>query len=253
MSNPDVVIGLDVGSRSIKMVRWENNQIAAWAKAPTTFDPLASISQVLPESGAARVVATGIGRDVYRKRLGNDQTQTISTIKALVSGARHLHPEVASVLDIGGLHTTVIQLTATGEIKNYETDSRCAAGTGKFLEFMATSMQVPLEDFGTFALQADKHIEIEHDCTIFAESEAMFKVATGAEPSAIAMGLHASHVQKTLEAMRRIGARSPLLFCGGVAHNPCIRSLLQEQWKGEIVLPENPDSVAALGAALHYA
>jgi predicted CoA-substrate-specific enzyme activase len=254
MSDPvpaDPIIGLDIGSRSLKMVRWENNGITDSARAPTTFDPLAGIRHLLPEAGTAQVVATGIGREVFRDRLGGKHTRTVSTIKALVRGARHLHPEARTVLDIGGLHTTVILLTEKGEIKNYETDSRCAAGTGKFLEFMATSMQVPLEDFGAFALQSDKRIEIEHSCTIFAESEAMFRVASGEEPPAVAMGLHLSHLQKTMEALRRVGSKPPLLFTGGVAHNPCIESLLREQFTGDIIVPENPDIVGALGAALH--
>ena len=69
-------------------------------------------------------------------------------------------------------------------------NDRCAAGTGKFLEFMATALQVPLEDFGDFALEADKRIQINSMCTVFAESEATSLMARGESPANIAMGLH---------------------------------------------------------------
>lgn len=253
MSNADHVIGLDVGSRSIKMVRWDGNQIADWAKTPTTFDPLAGIRHLLPQADQERVMVTGTGRDVFQERLGHEGTKVVGTIQSLAKGARHLYPETRTVLDIGGLNTMVILLTPEGEIKNYEAGSRCAAGTGKYLEFMATSMQVPLEDFGAYAMQTDRRVSIDAHCTIFAESEAMFKVAGGEEPAAIARGLHYAHVQMSLEALQRIGGRPPVFFCGGVAHNPCIKQLLQAEWKDGLVIPENPDLVTALGAALHAA
>jgi predicted CoA-substrate-specific enzyme activase len=253
MSNGGSVIGLDIGSRSIKCVRWRDQRMTRWDRAPTTFDPMAGIRHLLPDDQPDRVIATGFGRDIFQERMRDDHIETVSTIHALVRGAQHLHPEAQVILDIGGLHTTVILLTARGELKNYETDSRCAAGTGKFLEFMATSMQVPIEDFGAFALQADKRVELDQSCTIFAESEAMFRVARGEAPATIAMGLHIAHISKTMDMLQRIGGKGPLLFSGGVAHNPCIETLLREEFKGEIIMPENPDILAALGAALHGA
>jgi predicted CoA-substrate-specific enzyme activase len=253
MSDQGFMIGLDIGSRSIKCVSWQDGRLAKWNKTPTTFDPMAGIRHLLPEKQPDKVIVTGFGREIFQERMRDANISAISTIHALVRGAQHLHPEARTLLDIGGLHTTVILLSEAGELKNYETDSRCAAGTGKFLEFMAASMQIPLEQFGAYALQADKRIEMDQSCTIFAESEAMFRVARGEDPTTIAMGLHIAHVQKTMDVLQRVGGKPPLLFAGGVARNPCIRSLLQEQWKGEIILPENPDITCAIGAALHGA
>ena len=78
---------------------------------------------------------------------------TITEIQAYALGARFLFPEVRTVLDIGGQDTKVILLSENGKVAKFEMNDRCAAGTGKFLEFMATALQIPLESFGDFALQ----------------------------------------------------------------------------------------------------
>jgi predicted CoA-substrate-specific enzyme activase len=130
-------------------------------------------------------------------------------------------------------------------------NDRCAAGTGKFLEFMATALQVPLESFGNFALRSDRRIRINSMCTVFAESEATSLMARGESPENIAMGLHMGIVQRTAAMLRRVGVSAPLAFAGGVAHNPCVIKLLEEELGQAIIVPEDPDMVGAIGAALY--
>ena len=155
------------------------------------------------------------------------------------------------MLDIGGQDTKAISLSEAGKVVKFEMNDRCAAGTGKFLEFMATALQVPVEDFGGFALRADKRIQINSLCTVFAESEATSLMARGEKPANIALGLHLAIVQRTLAMLRRVGAVEPALFAGGVAHNPCVRALLEEYLGMPVIVPDQPDLVGALGAALH--
>ena len=65
------------------------------------------------------------------------------------------------------------------------------------------------------------------------------------------MGLHLAIVSRTLAMLRRVGVTPPVLFAGGVAHNPCIKSLLQESLGEPVLVPAHPDLVGALGAALY--
>jgi predicted CoA-substrate-specific enzyme activase len=251
MLDSGTVAGIDIGSRSIELVVLKDGAIVHVAKAPTTFDPMAQCRKLLERARPSRMVATGYGRKLFADSDNGGHVETITEIQAYALGARHLFGEARTVLDIGGQDTKVILLAPTGKVAKFEMNDRCAAGTGKFLEFMATALQIPLESFGEFALNSDRRIQINSMCTVFAESEATSLMARGERPHNIAMGLHLAIMQRTLAMLRRVGMEFPLIFAGGVAHNPCIRMLLEEHLGQPLIVPENPDTVGALGAALY--
>jgi predicted CoA-substrate-specific enzyme activase len=251
LSPKDLVAGIDIGSRSIELVLLEGYRVLQAAKLPTAFDPLAQCRRLLDQVTAARIVATGYGRKLVMENFRHLQVSAITEIQAYALGARDLCPEARTVLDIGGQDTKAIALAGDGKVVKFEMNDRCAAGTGKFLEFLATALQVPLEDFGSFALQAEKRIQINSMCTVFAESEATSLMARGEKAANIALGLHLAIVQRTLAMLRRVGVASPLLFAGGVAHNPCVKTLLEENLGTPVIVPAQPDLVGALGAAIY--
>lgn len=251
LSEKPGIIGLDVGSRSIELVLLEGGQVVRQARLPTTFDPLAQCRRLLEGLTPARIVATGYGRKLLVENLLHHRVTAITEIQAYALGAHYLVPAARTVLDIGGQDTKAIALSEAGKVVKFEMNDRCAAGTGKFLEFMATALQVPLEEFGAFALQADRRIQINSMCTVFAESEATSLMARGEKAVNIALGLHLAIVQRTLGMLRRVGVAEPVLFAGGVAHNPCVKALLEEHLGLPVIVPDQPDMVGALGAALH--
>ncbi len=226
MENQNLAAGLDIGSRSIELALLEGDRLVDWAKVPTTFDPLAQCRRLLKDVQAENLVATGYGRKLALEQLRDRQITAITEIQAYARGARFLSPETRTVLDIGGQDTMVITLNAAGRVARFEMNDRCAAGTGKFLEFMALALHLPIEEFGSFALGADKRIQISSMCTVFAESEATSLMARGETPANIALGLHLAIVQRTLAnapagggraapAVRRRG--SPQCLCAGAA------------------------------------
>jgi predicted CoA-substrate-specific enzyme activase len=251
MGDKDLVAGLDIGSRSIELALLEGERLVDWAKVPTTFDPLAQCRRLLKGVQARRLVTTGYGRKLVVENLQDQNMTAITEIQAYALGARHVCPQARAVLDIGGQDTKAIALSPQGKVAGFEMNDRCAAGTGKFLEFMALALQIPLEEFGSFALQADRRIQINSMCTVFAESEAIALMARGEAPTNIALGLHRAIVQRTASMLRRVAEEPPLLFAGGVAHNVCVRMLLQEDLGQDVIVPPNPDLVGALGAALY--
>ena len=129
-------------------------------------------------------------------------------------------------------------------------NDRCAAGTGKFLEIMAQTLGYDLDNFGKEALEATGNININSLCTVFAESEVTSLLAKGAPRQEIALGLHHSVVRRAAGMMKRVSVAKPILFAGGVAKNPCIHQLLEKSLDRKIMVPENPQMVGALGAAL---
>lgn len=245
------VAGIDIGSRSIELVVLDGNRIVYETKAPTTYDPLAQCEKLTKGVAADEIVATGYGRKLFADSQKRQAVSVITEIRAYALGAKFLFPEVRTILDIGGQDTKAISLTEGGKVAKFEMNDRCAAGTGKFLEFMATALQIPLEEFGGFALRSDRRIQMNNMCTVFAETEATSLMARGERPENIAMGLHRSIVNRTLSMLKRVGVVVPLVFAGGVAHNPCVIELLKEELEQPLIIPENPDMLGALGAALY--
>lgn len=248
------VAGLDVGSRSIELVVLDSGgEVVDRAKAPTTFHPAQQVARMLDGRIPGRIVATGYGRELVAGMGLGCAVTTVTEITAYARGAAALHPEVRAILDIGGQDTKAILLAGLapgGKVLRFEMNDRCAAGTGKFLEHVAGVFQIPIADFGPYALQGAPGLGINTMCTVFAETEATSLMARGHRPEDIALGLHAAIARRTVTMLRRIGFTPPLLFAGGVARNPCMVKLLAEALDCVLLTPAEPDHVGALGAAL---
>lgn len=249
-----MIIGLDIGSRSIELAAMDNGQVVTSRQVPTTFDPLSQCRKILDGLRPASLVGTGYGRNLIQQLALDCDFTAITEIKAHALGAAHLFPQARTVLDIGGQDTKAMAVR-NGKVVKFEMNDRCAAGTGKFLEYTAGVFQIPIEEFGPYAMQGKNPPEISSVCTVFAETEATSLMARGEKPEAIALGLHKTIIKRTINMLNRVGLTFPLVFCGGVANNPCIRSLLATAIKAEtgadLLIPETPDMVGALGAALH--
>jgi predicted CoA-substrate-specific enzyme activase len=245
-----IVAGIDIGSRSIELVLLENGEVVSSRREDSTFNPLAQCRRMLDGCSFDTLVATGYGRNLLNGDLGG---LNITEIQAYALGARHLYPGCCTILDIGGQDAKAIALDDRGGVMKFEMNDRCAAGTGKFLEFMATSFQLPLEEFGHFALKGNEGISINSMCTVFAESEVTSLIARGANAEDVALAVHASIVRRSLGMLRRVTKATPLVFAGGVARNACITELVRRSTSGEVLVPEEPDVVGALGAALYAA
>lgn len=241
------VTGIDIGSRSIEVVGLDGNGPPQVLCADTTFDPLGQSKRLLAGLSYDLLVATGYGRKLVAAEM---EAQAITEIQAYALGARRLFPRCRAILDIGGQDTKALALGEDGRVAKFEMNDRCAAGTGKFLEFMATSLQVPIDRFGDFALKGNEGIDINSMCTVFAESEATSLMARGARPQDIALALHRSVVRRSLSMLRRVGLQPPVVFAGGVAKNRCIVAQIEKHFKGELLVPKAPDALGALGAAV---
>ena len=239
--------GIDIGSRSIELIVLRGDSVVASRRLDATYDPVAQCRALLDGASYECLVATGYGRRLLADTLG---VRTVSEIRAYALGARHHFPRCRAVLDIGGQDTKAIALDKDGEVGKFELNDRCAAGTGKFLEFMAASFQVPLEEFGRFALRGSPGIVISSMCTVFAETEVTSLIAQGKPPADVALAVHGSVINRSLSMLRRVSTDTPLVFAGGVARNACMVELLRREIPGEVLVPPAPEFTGALGAAL---
>lgn len=240
--------GIDIGSRTIELVIVnEKAQVIESLLADTGFDPMAEAKRLIDGLSFDRIMATGYGRNLFEISF---DAQTVTEIKAHARGAIAFFPHAQSVLDIGGQDCKAIALSESGRVKKFEMNDRCAAGTGKFLEIMARTLGFDIEDFGSQALVAERNLDISSMCTVFAESEVTSLIAGGKNRREIARGLHTSVVRRVGGMVNRVSLDGDIVFTGGVARNPCMRKLLKEQLGRNILVPENPQFVGALGAAL---
>jgi predicted CoA-substrate-specific enzyme activase len=239
--------GIDIGSRTIELVVLENDHIVESGQTDTGFDPMAQTRELLKDVSFDRIMATGYGRNLFELAF---DAPTVTEIKAYGVGVHTLIPEARTILDIGGQDSKAIFLNGMGVVKKFEMNDRCAAGTGKFLEIMARTLGFEIEDFGSEALKAKQDLHINSMCTVFAESEVTSLVAKGQDRRAIALGLHKSVTRRAVGMIKRVFSEGPTAFAGGVARNPCMRSLLEEALNQKVLVPDDPQMVGALGAAL---
>ncbi|PPD57487.1 acyl-CoA dehydratase activase [Dehalogenimonas etheniformans] len=240
-----ITAGLDVGSRTIKLVLFDGNIIHS-VVADSGLKPVDRCRRLLEGRSFDKLMVTGYGRDLVALELSG---ATISEISAQAAAARYLYPDAASVIDIGGQDSKVIRLSATG-VRKFEMNDRCAAGTGKFLEIMARALELCIDDFAKTALDAERSVTLNSLCTVFAESEVISLINKGEDAHAIALGLHQAVASRVGAMAKRVGMADRLVFSGGGAKNPCLVKLLEEKLSLKITVPEEPQITAALGAAI---
>jgi predicted CoA-substrate-specific enzyme activase len=251
------VLGLDIGSRSVDAV-WltDGGVVIDAAVTDSGFDPAAAARAFVEREAHDVIVATGYGRHAAREAFG---CIAITEIRAYALGAHRLFPEAAAVLDIGGQDTKVIALGQDGRVADFEMNDKCAAGTGKFLEVMARALGYSLEEMSDASMSASHGFPITSMCTVFAESEVTGLVHRGEDRAMIARGLHESIAKRTTSSLKRMNARGPLLFAGGVAKNAAMVGLLRAGFGAAVLVPgdaqgrgepTDAQTVGAYGAAL---
>ncbi len=239
--------GIDIGSRTVKMVAVTDNEITATKRADNTFDPVAVGRQMLDGVRYDRLTATGYGRHIFREHF---DCGIISEISAFALGSRRLFPRCQAILDIGGQDTKVSYLNPDGKILKFEMNDKCAAGTGRFLEIMAGALNYSIDEFGQAALVAETATKISSMCTVFAESEVISLLHRGARREAVALGIHEAITRRVTSMLGRLPKFDGLVFAGGVARNACMQRLLEKTLGVPIMVPEEPQIIGALGAAL---
>ncbi|MDA3786238.1 MAG: acyl-CoA dehydratase activase [Deltaproteobacteria bacterium] len=242
-------IGIDLGSRTVKMAVWDGERLVDTQIVESGFEPHRQAEAMIAPFRAQRVVATGYGRHLAAEYFAQ---AVITEIKAHATGIFHHFPGCTTLVDVGGQDSKVIALSGAGKVLRFQMNDKCAAGTGRFLEIMADSLAFGLEEFGRAALAATQEVEINSMCTVFAESEVISMKNRGVPRDHIARAVHASVAHRLAAMLARLGYGEQVAFSGGVARNPCLVAMLRQKMpEAEVLVPEMPDITGALGAALH--
>ncbi|SDC50197.1 acyl-CoA dehydratase activase [Parafannyhessea umbonata] len=254
-SDPRYVLGVDSGSTSTDAVVMELDgtivaSVIGATGAKASRGAAAVIQEVLDQAHLTRddlamSVATGYGRDAIP-----NMDVAITEITCHAAGAHYLAPQARTVIDIGGQDSKVIHLNADGTVQNFVMNDKCAAGTGRFLEAMARTLQMPIEELSRQGLEWHHDVTISSMCTVFAESEVVSLIADDTPTPDIIHGLDVSVARKTAALARRVGGEPPYLMTGGVANNEGVVKALSEVLGAPVATHEDSQLCGAIGAAV---
>jgi predicted CoA-substrate-specific enzyme activase len=247
--------GVDSGSTTTNAVILDGNRaVVASCTLPTGVEVAESARRALEAALASaglerdqvrRTVTTGYGRAciAFRER-------DVTEITCHARGAHFLDPAVRTVIDVGGQDSKVIRLDERGGVRSFVMNDKCAAGTGRFLEMMAGSLGLSIEEMAVRGLVSREEITISSMCSVFAQSEVVSLVAAGKRLEDIVRGLNRSVAAKVTSLAGRSGLEREWMMTGGVARNPGVVAAIEERLGGTLRLPEQPELCGALGAAL---
>ncbi|WBY63932.1 acyl-CoA dehydratase activase [Thermocaproicibacter melissae] len=253
--NSVTVVGIDSGSTSTNaVVMNEKKEILASGSirtgAKTSVSAEKILNDVLKKAGIARtdvsmIVSTGYGRVSIPFA-----DKSVTEISCHAKGARYFCPHVRTILDIGGQDSKAIRLSETGEVEDFVMNDKCAAGTGRFLEAMARTLELDISELGPVSLKSQETVEISSMCTVFAESEVISLIAQNKEKADIAKGVHRAIAGKACSLLSRVGGEPTYMMTGGVAKNQGVVQAVEEKLGAKLFLCKDPEIVGAVGAAL---
>jgi len=249
-----ITAGLDIGHQSIKGVLWDDRKILGHiilqlaeevdAAAKMAFQELLFRAKMKPGQ-VDRLFATGVEREKVSIAHGHR-----TEMSCHLRGAHWLFPAVRTVIDTGAEGIRILKGDAEGNLTHFVLNDRCAAGTGIFLETVAMMMRISLSKMGPLSLLSSGKISLTSTCAVFAESEIVGQIHRGAIREDILRAVHESVASKIAVLTKRIGIEPEVIQTGGVARNPGIVEALTRNLGMKIQVPENPEIVGALGAAI---
>ena len=250
------VLGIDSGSTSTNAVIMDQDRkmkafsvVRTGAKSGESAEKV--LEDVLEKAGLSRgdiswIVSTGYGRVSIPFA-----DENVTEISCHGKGAHYFNPQIRTILDIGGQDSKAIKLSENGEVKDFVMNDKCAAGTGRFLEMIARTLEVSLDELGAIALTSTEEIEITSMCSVFAESEVISLIANNKEKNDISNGVCNAIAGKAYGLLRRVGLEPGFMMTGGVAKNPGVVRAVEKKLGEKLYICEEPEIVGATGAALY--
>jgi predicted CoA-substrate-specific enzyme activase len=253
----DGYLGIDVGSVSTNVVVIDaQGKVLQGIYIRTKGQPIMAVKLGLGEMAnllpadfqIGGVGTTGSARHLTGVMVGADVVKNEITAHAVA--ATHLVPQAQTILEIGGQDSKII-LLRHGVVTDFAMNTVCAAGTGSFLDQVASRLNIPIEEFGDMALQSKTPVRIAGRCSVFAESDMIHKQQMGHNTEDIIAGLCEALVRNYLNNVGKgKEVLAPVVFQGGVAANQGIRAAFEKALGKEIIIPEHFNVMGAIGVAL---
>lgn len=250
-------VGMDAGSTYMKAALLQDGRVADVQLRPTRINSEKTAGELLDalctgqgiaRADIARVTATGYGR----RSIGLADA-TLSEISAHALGVRLTAPESVHprlLIDIGGQDSKIISLAPDGSVVNFTMNDKCAAGTGKFLEVVATLLETSVEEIPALVQRSTAPCQINSTCAVFAQTEVISLLAQKKDRSDILAGMHIAMASRIAKMARKYKSAGDVLMAGGGANNEALRMELEDELLCDVHAARYPQFNGAIGAAL---
>ena len=252
-----IVAGIDIGSLSTKAVIMQDGKIVANSVCFTGTNAVLASSQALrqaldqlpnetKEFGLDYIVTTGYGRIAVPF-----SDSVVTEISCHARANQWLFPAVRTILDMGGQDCKIIKCDSQGKVVNFFMNDKCAAGTGRYLERIAKTVEIPLDEIGPRSLEIINGTEsISSFCVLFAQRDVIMKLRDGRHPNDILAGACDAIVERIINLVHRVNLEKEFAISGGVAKNIGVVSRIEKKLGLEVLIAPNPQIMGAIGAAL---
>ncbi|HPQ81017.1 MAG TPA: acyl-CoA dehydratase activase, partial [bacterium] len=272
MAEDNRSLGIDLGSISLKAAlldssgevlfcRWRR---VAGAPREAIAELLAEIMERFPQARGCPVGATGSGRELVKEMIS---AAPVNEITAQAAACAAFHPEVESIIEIGGQDSKLILLDSErtgaakeeglarrGGVAHFAMNELCAAGTGAFLDQQAARLGLSIEEFASLALESSDPVPIAGRCAVFAKSDMTHHQQEGrALPDIVAGLCEALARSYSSNMIRGRDLPRPVSFQGGVAANEGLARAFKRILRlkdDELVVPVHYRVMGAIGAAM---
>jgi predicted CoA-substrate-specific enzyme activase len=248
-----IVAGIDVGGKNVHVVILKDGARAAQGASATGIQKAGAAERLYEETlrkaglkrvDVGRVVATGSAA----KRVAFADA-CIADAAADARGVNRLVPSAQTVIDIGAEEGRAIKISSEGKVLDFAINEKCAAGTGTFVEAMAIALEISVEEMATISLKSNKSIPMNAQCAVFGESEVVSLIHQNIEKQDIAKAVHDAIAGRIASVARIVGLKKDIVIIGGMAKNEGFIDSLRKEIAMDIIVPDDPDFVGALGAA----
>ena len=247
-------LGIDVGSSFAKAVVLGEEFLQSYATMPSGGNYADAARKVtndtikkagISDKDISTTIATGYGATSVEFA-----DRTVADISCHAAGVYHSFPTARTVVDVGNQFCRVIKLDDNGRAINFVLNEKCAGGSGKFLQVIARILHMKIEDIGAVSLKSENPVKFTTGCAVFAESEAVSRIAEGASSADILAGVHMAMSAKIVSLTIRLGLTEDCVVTGGGAKDIGLIRTLETELGVKVLVPEEPWISAAIGAAL---
>jgi len=248
-----IVAGIDIGGKNVHIVIKKDDKIVGKIAGPTGIRKAEAVEllygEVLKKAGLVRedierVIATGSA--AKRVAFANG---AISDASADARAVIKLIPTARTVINVGAEECRSIKVSPEGKVLDFAVNEKCAAGTGTFLEAVSRALEVSMDEMSKLTLQSTQTLSTNAQCAVFVESEVVSLIHQKTPKPDIARAVMNAIAGRVASVARIVGLEKDIVMVGGMAKNSGFVDSLRKNIEMDVVVPEDPDYMGALGAA----